>query len=482
MGRLAERVVEVNLMTSIIHSAADEGAGGARGGVEAGAQDDECMLTDALTLAASAFVYFAPPPEDGADGTRVRGADGGDAEMGGVGIGQGGRTDALSLKRRLASILERIDDSMVNGAYDEWGAHHGAAVLADAAALDAVATHEPADATDEPVDETDEPADETDGPADETDEPADETDEPVDNATDAHLSSAHRGRPVTLAALLSTRDEMGWSALHHLAALGAARALAALLVRPGCPWDARDAHGHCPLQRALEYGQSTVAQLLCRSRARLSAPWVQLWRTLDTTLVTTLDTVAGPSVTGDAAMHAAAASPSLAPGARALPPELQALSSAAEASTHAFRVLSQQAHTLSSALSSAQAHALSSALSSVLSSAPGSDGGHSSGGPGGFGDAGAGAVASAHLSAKSEHLYQRLQMAAGRCKGPAHSKHGVAGPQDVVDGAKEPKQASHLCPSGVPTSKAISADGGSQQMDNESLLRRLQRAFTPHVV
>jgi len=168
---------------------------------------------------------------------------------------------------------------------------------------------------------------------------------------------------------------------------------------------------------------------------------VQLWRTLDTTLVTTLDTVAGPSVTGDAAMHAAAASPSLAaaaqsaPGARALPPELQALSSAAEASTHAFRVLSQQAH------------ALSSALSSVLSSAPGSDGGHSSGGPGGFGDAGAGAVASAHLSAKSEHLYQRLQMAAGRCKGPAHSKHGVAGPQDVVDGAKEPKQASHLCPS-----------------------------------
>jgi hypothetical protein len=209
---------------------------------------------------------------------------------------------------------------------------------------------------------------------------------------------------------------------------------------------------------------------------------VQLWRTLDTTLVTTLDTTldtaAGPSVTGDAAMHAAAASPSLAPGARALPPELQALSSAAEASTHAFRVLSQQAHTLSSALSSAQAHALSSALSS----APGSDGGHSSGGPGGFGDAGAGAVASAHLSAKSEHLYQRLQMAAGRCKGPAHSKHGAAGPQDGVDGAKEPKQASHLCPSGVPTSKAISADGGSQQMDNESRLRRLQRAFTPHVV
>jgi hypothetical protein len=193
---------------------------------------------------------------------------------------------------------------------------------------------------------------------------------------------------------------------------------------------------------------------------------VQLWRTLDTTLVTTLDTAAGPSVTGDAAMHAAAASPSLAPGARALPPELQALSSAAEASTHAFRVLSQRAHTLSSA----------------LSSAPGSDGGHSSGGPGGFGDAGAGAVASAHLSAKSEHLYQRLQMAAGRCKGPAHSKHGAAGPQDGVDGAKEPKQASHLCPSGVPTSKAISADGGSQQMDNESRLRRLQRAFTPHVV
>jgi hypothetical protein len=80
------------------------------------------------------------------------------------------------------------------------------------------------------------------------------------------------------------------------------------------------------------------------------------------------------------------------------------------------------------------------------------------------------------------HLYQRLQMAAGRCKGPAHSKHGAAGPQDGVDGAKEPKQASQLCPSGVATSKAISADGGSQQMDNESRLRRLQRAFTPHVV
>ena len=479
MGRLAERVVEVNLMTSIIHSAADEGAGGARGGVEAGAQDDECMLTDALTLAASAFVYFAPPPEDGADGTRVRGADGGDVEMGGVGSGQGGRTDALSLKRRLASILERIDDSLLSDAYDEWGAHHGATVLS-AANPEAVAT----------------------------DEPADETDEPADETTDAHLSSAHRWRPLTLAAVLSTRDEVGWCALHYLAALGAARALAALLVRPGCPWDARDAYGHCPLQRALEYGQSTAAQLLCLSRARLSAPWVQLWRTL----ATALDTATGPSVTGHAAMYAAAASPSpavavtasdepavavtasdepaeavtasdeaaeqSAAGARAacvpttaLPLELQALSSAAEASTHAFRVLSQQAQTLSSA----------------VSSAPGSDGGHSSGGRG-LGDAGTSAVASARLSAKSEHLYQRLQMAAGRGKGPAQSKlgkgpaqskHGAAGPQDWVDGAEEPN--SQLCSSGVlATSKSISAeDGGAQQMDNESRLRRLQRAFTP---
>ena len=490
MGRLAERVVEVNLMTSAIHSAADEGAGGVRGRVEAGAQDDEGMLTDTLTLAASAFVYFAPSPEDGSAGMRVRGADGGEvemgAEMGGVGSGQGGRTESLSLKRRLASILERIDDSLLSDAYDEWGAHHGATVLS-AANPEAVATDEPADETDEPADETDEPADET---------------------TDAHLSSAHRWRLLTLAAVLSTRDEVGWCALHYLAALGAARALAALLVRPGCPWDARDAYGHCPLQRALEYGQSTAAQLLCLSRARLSAPWVQLWRTL----ATALDTATGPSVTGHAAMYAAAASPSpavavtasdepavavtasdepaetvtasdeaaeqSAAGARAacvpttaLPLELQALSSAAEASTHAFRVLSQQAQTLSSA----------------VSSAPGSDGGHSSGGRG-LGDAGTSAVASARLSAKSEHLYQRLQMAAGRGKGPAQSKlgkgpaqskHGAAGPQDWVDGAEEPN--SQLCSSGVlATSKSISAeDGGAQQMDNESRLRRLQRAFTP---
>ena len=64
-------------------------------------------------------------------------------------------------------------------------------------------------------------------------------------------------------------------------------------------------------------------------------------------------------------------------------------------------------------------------------------------------------------------------------KGPAQSKHGAAGPQDWVDGAEEPN--SQLCSSGVlATSKAISAeDGGAQQMDNESRLRRLQRAFTP---
>ena len=162
----------------------------------------------------------------------------------------------------------------------------------------------------------------------------------------------------------------------------------------------------------------------------------------------------------------------------ALPLELQALSSAAEASTHAFRVLSQQAQTLSSATC---------LFGGVVSSAPGSDGGHSSGGRG-LGDAGTSAVASARLSAKSEHLYQRLQMAAGRGKGPAQSKlgkgpaqskHGAAGPQDWVDGAEEPN--SQLCSSGVlATSKSISAeDGGAQQMDNESRLRRLQRAFTP---
>ena len=159
MSGLTERLVQVTLLPPV--------GGDASTGTDPPA--------DALPLAQHVpFVYVATANQSAAHGLSLHSSEGMDAGSS-IASSGGMSDDAPSLKRRLASILERMDNSLANGGYDEW---------------------------------------------------ADES------AAGFNAAERSTARP-SLHAILDVRDGHGWGVLHHLVAIGggwASRALAAVFL------------------------------------------------------------------------------------------------------------------------------------------------------------------------------------------------------------------------------------------------------------
>mmetsp|Transcript_32975 Transcript_32975/g.86638 ORF Transcript_32975/g.86638 Transcript_32975/m.86638 type:complete len:915 (+) Transcript_32975:46-2790(+) len=412
MSGLTERVVQVTLLPP----------------TDASASTEIDTPADVLPLARPVpFVYVAPVNESATHGLSVHSADGVDG--GGSMASDGGMSDDTpSLKRRLASILERIDDSLANGGYDEWAG--GSTAGFDAAGRCAA------------------------------------------------LPSLH--------AILDVRDRRGWGVLHHLAAADdgwAPRALAALLERPGCPLDARDADGRSALQHALLQRHVLAAQLLTRAHHRLAPPWTLLWSGLALQKATASSSL-GPRIAwsgcnladahGEPPRPAAPLPPPAEPlvallplpvaseaadaptAIRAeLPAELQAIASTAAADLEVMRSLSEQARSLTAATAAA-----------TLPEAIGGMRAHTA--------TGAGALAAAtsiKLSLKSEQLLQRLQAVKQSGSGSVKEATDEAGGQLHVAFGSRAMSKQEIAGA---TGSATGASSHSQE-ERAERRRRLQR-------
>ena len=206
-------------------------------------------------------------------------------------------------------------------------------------------------------------------------------------------------RPPTHALVDACDEVTGWTLAHMLAALNAPNELAAVLSRRMCPAALADPLGRTPLHLAVARGHTLVATLLVRSRRKLDLQWTVLWREVKEHAAVREANADGTVVGGMAA------------GGTAAEDELRGLASAVAANCNAMRAVEQAAHA-SLGITSPSLHIPSSHVAdshvaeSQMESAAGAAAGNV---PGAEGAGGLVKEEKRQLSAAAESLRQRLQ-------------------------------------------------------------------------